>query len=109
MRTLQDGASPWIWFIVAHIKTDSIKIPDATTEIIEFCKDFVNSMAIYLNTKPLMKKMCPVIMQCILPNIYGLLKKEHWKMEQPEHNLQNRFYLKQCFPKSPLWLVIIIR
>ena len=27
-------------FIVAHIKTDSIKIPDATTEIIQFVSDF---------------------------------------------------------------------
>lgn len=39
MRTLQDEVKQR-GFKVAHIKTDSIKIPDATPEIIEFVMDF---------------------------------------------------------------------
>lgn len=39
MRTLQEEVKKR-GFKVAHIKTDSIKIPDATPEIIEFCIEF---------------------------------------------------------------------
>jgi hypothetical protein len=39
MRTLQDEIADR-GFTVAHIKTDSIKIPDATPEIIQFAMDF---------------------------------------------------------------------
>lgn len=39
MRTLQDEVQKR-GFKVCHIKTDSIKIPNATLEIINFCKDF---------------------------------------------------------------------
>ena len=39
MKTLQDEVVKK-GFKVVHIKTDSIKIPDATPEIISFCKDF---------------------------------------------------------------------
>lgn len=38
-------------FTVAHIKTDSIKIPDATPEIIQFVMDFGKDMVIHLNTR----------------------------------------------------------
>ena len=41
MKTLQDEVTAR-GFKVAHIKTDSIKIPDATPEIIEFCKEFAH-------------------------------------------------------------------
>ena len=36
MRTLQDEVASR-GFTVAHIKTDSIKIPEATPEFIDFC------------------------------------------------------------------------
>lgn len=39
MKTLQDEVTKR-GFTVAHIKTDSIKIPEATPEIIKFCTDF---------------------------------------------------------------------
>ena len=39
MRTLQDEVQQR-GFTVAHIKTDSIKIPDATPEIVEFVMEF---------------------------------------------------------------------
>lgn len=39
MKTLQDEVTKR-GFTVAHIKTDSIKIPEATPEIIRFCTDF---------------------------------------------------------------------
>lgn len=39
MKTIQDEVTKR-GFTVAHIKTDSIKIPEATPEIIKFCTDF---------------------------------------------------------------------
>lgn len=39
MKTLQDEVTKR-GFTVAHIKTDSIKIPEATPDIIKFCTDF---------------------------------------------------------------------
>ena len=48
MRTLQDEVQER-GFTVAHIKTDSIKIPDATPEIIEFVMNFVFSSIIFFN------------------------------------------------------------
>ena len=38
-------------FTVAHIKTDSIKIPNATSEIIQFVRIMVKCMVIYLSMR----------------------------------------------------------
>ena len=59
MKTLQDELQSR-GFTVAHIKTDSIKIPDATPEIIEFCKEFGLKYGYVFEHEATYEKMCLV-------------------------------------------------
>lgn len=59
MRTLQDEVVNR-GFTVAHIKTDSIKIPNATPEIIEFCMEFVKQYGYTFEHEATYEKMCLV-------------------------------------------------
>lgn len=47
-------------FIVAHIKTDSIKIPDATPEIIQFVMDYGKLYGYTFEHEATYDRMCPV-------------------------------------------------
>lgn len=59
MKTLQDEVASR-GFTVAHIKTDSIKIPDATPEIIKFCMDFAEKYGYQFEHEATYEKMCLV-------------------------------------------------
>ena len=59
MRTLQDEVKAR-GFTVAHIKTDSIKIPDATPEIVEFVMEFGKKYSYTFEFEALYDKMCLV-------------------------------------------------
>lgn len=59
MRTLQDEVQNR-GFVVAHIKTDSIKIPDATPEIIQFCMDFATKYGYTFEHEATYDRMCLV-------------------------------------------------
>lgn len=59
MRTLQDEIQQR-GFTVAHIKTDSIKIPDATPEIIQFVMDFGKQYGYEFEHEATYEKMCLV-------------------------------------------------
>ncbi len=59
MRTLQEEVQNR-GFVVAHIKTDSIKIPNATPEIIQFCMDFAHKYAYEFEHEATYDKMCLV-------------------------------------------------
>ena len=59
MRTLQDEVKSR-GFEVAHIKTDSIKIPDATPEIIDFCMDFAKKYGYTFEHEATYDRMCLV-------------------------------------------------
>lgn len=59
MRTLQDEIQAR-GFTVAHIKTDSIKIPNATPEIIQFCLDFAKKYDYVFEHEATYEKMCLV-------------------------------------------------
>lgn len=59
MRTLQDEVVSR-GFTVAHIKTDSIKIPDATPEIIQFCMEFVKKYGYTFEHEATYERMCLV-------------------------------------------------
>ena len=59
MRTLQDEVQQR-GFKVAHIKTDSIKIPDATPEIIDFCMNFAKKYGYTFEHEATYEKMCLV-------------------------------------------------
>ena len=59
MRTLQDEVVKR-GFKVAHIKTDSIKIPNATQEIIDFCVEFGKKYGYDFEHEATYSKMCLV-------------------------------------------------
>ena len=59
MRTLQDEIQER-GFKVAHIKTDSIKIPDATPEIIQFTMDFAKKYGYEFEHEATYDRMCLV-------------------------------------------------
>lgn len=59
MKTLQDEVTAR-GFTVAHIKTDSIKIPDATPEIIDFCMDFAKKYGYEFEHEATYDRMCLV-------------------------------------------------
>lgn len=59
MKTLQDEVQKR-GFIVAHIKTDSIKIPNATPEIIQFCMDFAKKYGYTFEHEATYDRMCLV-------------------------------------------------
>ena len=59
MRTLQDEVTDR-GFTVAHIKTDSIKIPNATPEIIDFCMKFATKYGYTFEHEATYEKMCLV-------------------------------------------------
>lgn len=59
MKTLQDEVQSR-GFTVAHIKTDSIKIPDATPEIIQFCMDFAKKYGYEFEHEATYDRMCLV-------------------------------------------------
>lgn len=59
MRTLQDEVVSR-GFAVAHIKTDSIKIPNATPEIIDFCMNFAKQYGYEFEHEATYEKMCLV-------------------------------------------------
>jgi len=59
MRTLQDEVVAR-GFKVAHIKTDSIKIPDATPEIIDFCMKFATKYGYTFEHEATYDRICLV-------------------------------------------------
>lgn len=59
MKTLQDEVASR-GFTVAHIKTDSIKIPNATPEIIKFCMDFAEKYGYTFEHEATYERMCLV-------------------------------------------------
>ena len=59
MRTLQDEIASR-GFSVVHIKTDSVKIADATPEIIEFVKDFGKKYGYEMEHEATYERMCLV-------------------------------------------------
>lgn len=59
MRTLQDEIQSR-GFTVAHVKTDSMKIPDATPEIIKFCMEFAKKYGYEFEHEATYDRMCLV-------------------------------------------------
>ncbi len=59
MKTLMDNVIAK-GFRVAHIKTDSIKIPDATPEIIQYCMDFAKQYGYTFEHEATYDRMCLV-------------------------------------------------
>ena len=89
-------------FTVAHIKTDSIKIPDATPEIIKFVQEFGAKYGYTFEHEATYKKMClvndAVLIAYVGWNAKG--KPEHWKAVGKE--FQHPVVFKGLFTDEPI-------
>lgn len=84
-------------FIVAHIKTDSIKIPDATPEIIQFVMDYGKQYGYDFEHEATYEKLC-------LVNDAVYIAKDkadgHWTATGTQ--FQVPYVFKKCFSKEPI-------
>lgn len=102
MRTLQDEVQAR-GFTVAHIKTDSIKIPNATPEIIEFCKDFGRQYGYIFEHEATYEKMCLVNNAVYIAKYGWSIKKKHigtWTATGAQ--FAEPYIFKKLFSKKPL-------
>lgn len=82
-------------FTVAHIKTDSIKIPDATPEIIEWVSEFGKSYGYEFEHEATYDKFC-------LVNDAVYIAREGDKWEAVGAQFQHPYVYKTLFTKEPL-------
>lgn len=89
-------------FTVAHIKTDSIKIPNATPEIIKFVQEFGAKYGYTFEHEATYKKMC-LVNDAVLIAYVGWNAKnkpEYWKAVGKE--FQHPFVFKTMFSDEPI-------
>lgn len=89
-------------FTVAHIKTDSIKIPNATPDIIAFVQEFGAKYGYTFEHEATYKKMC-LVNDAVLVAYVGWNQKgkpEHWKAVGAE--FQHPFVFKTLFTDEPI-------
>ena len=114
MRTLQDEVQQR-GFTVAHIKTDSIKIPDATPEIIDFCMNFAKKYGYTFEHEATYEKMCLVNNAVYIAKYldadtakaqYGYIpemnEKEGGKWTATGTQFQVPYVFKTLFSKEPI-------
>lgn len=94
MKTLQDEVVAR-GFTVAHIKTDSIKIPDATPEIIEFCMEFGKKYGYTFEHEATYEKMC-------LVNDAVYIAKENDEWTATGKQFQVPYVFKKLFSKESI-------
>lgn len=114
MRTLQDEVQQR-GFTVAHIKTDSIKIPRATPEIIDFCMKFAEKYGYTFEHEATYEKMCLVNNAVYIAKYmdatdckaqYGYIpednEKEGGKWTATGTQFQIPYVFKTLFSKDPI-------
>ena len=84
-------------FTVAHIKTDSIKIPNATPEIIEAVKEFGASYGYTFEHETTYEKMC-----LVNKAVYIAKDQDGWHATGAQ--FQHPFVFKTMFSKEPVEL-----
>lgn len=95
MRTLQDEVQKR-GFTVAHIKTDSIKIPNATPEIIEFAMDFAKQYGYTFEHEATYEKMC------LVNNAVYIAKYQDGDWTATGKQFQIPYVFKTLFSKEPI-------
>ena len=95
MKTLQDEVAAR-GFTVAHIKTDSIKIPDATPEIIQFCMDFAKKYGYEFEHEATYDRMCLVNDACYVA------RYDNGKWTATATQFQVPYVFKSLFSKEPI-------
>lgn len=90
-------------FTVAHIKTDSIKIPNATPEIIQFVKDLGAKYGYTFEHEATYKKMCLVNDAVFIAYVgwNAKNKPEHWKAVGAQ--FQHPYVFKRLFTDEPVY------
>ena len=90
-------------FKVAHIKTDSIKIPDATPEIIQFVKDYGKKYGYTFEHEATYSKMCLVNDAVyIAKHIDAPWEEDAGKWTATGAQFQVPYVFKTLFSKEPL-------
>lgn len=102
MRTLQDAVQAR-GFTVAHIKTDSIKIPNATQDIIDFCYDFAKEYGYVFEHEATYEKMCLVNNAVYIAKYGWAAKKKLIGTWSPTGSqFAEPFVFKTLFSKEPI-------
>ena len=114
MKTLQDEVASR-GFTVVHIKTDSIKIADATPEIIQFCMDFAKKYGYEFEHEGTYERICLVNNAVYIAkyasdvwceNAYGYVPKDNKKhpgqWTATGTQFQVPYVFKTLFSKEPI-------
>ena len=96
MRTLQDEVQNR-GFKVCHIKTDSIKIPDATPEIIEFCMEFAKKYGYTFEHEATYDRMC-----LMNDSVYIAKYKDSGEWTATGAQFQVPYVFKKLFTREPI-------
>jgi hypothetical protein len=83
-------------FKVIHIKTDSIKIPDATPEIVEFVMDFGKGYGYEFEHEETFSKFC------LVNDAVYIAKKSNGQWTATGAQFQHPYVFKTLFSKEPL-------
>jgi energy-coupling factor transporter ATP-binding protein EcfA2 len=102
MRTLQDEVQKR-GYTVAHIKTDSIKIPNADQEIIDFCKEFAKKYDYEFEHEATYEKFCLVNDAVYIAKYsYSQHKDDVGKWTATGAQFQHPYIFKKLFTKEPI-------
>lgn len=99
MRTLQDEVKAR-GFTVAHIKTDSIKIPDATPDIIQFVMDFGKKYGYTFEHEATYDRMCLVNNAVYIAKYKGGKHDGEWTATGKQFAVP--YVYKTLFTKEPV-------
>ncbi len=102
MRTLQDEVQSR-GYTVAHIKTDSIKIPNADEKIISFCKDFAKKYGYEFEHEATYEKMC-LVNDAVYIAKYAMSQHNNdiGKWTATGAQFQHPYVFKKLFSKDPI-------
>lgn len=103
MKTLQDEVESR-GFTVVHIKTDSIKIANATPEIIAFCMDFATKYKYTFEHEATYSKMCIVNGSTYIAKVaeHDGKKVDGDEWTATAAQFQQPYVFKKCFSKEPI-------
>lgn len=99
MKTLQDEVAAK-GFTVAHVKTDSIKIPNATPEIIQFCMDFAEKYGYTFEHEATYERMCLVNDAVYIAKYKDGKHAGEWTATGTQ--FQVSYVFKKLFSKEPI-------
>jgi hypothetical protein len=83
-------------YIVAHIKTDSIKIPDATPEIITFVKEFGKKYGYKFDPEIIYDKLC------LVNDAVYIAKTQEGKWKATGAQFDKKYVFKKLFSREPI-------